>query len=180
LIARRTLGLHQTVRTKQAGAAPRHAVFHPYGETLYVVNEGSGSEGHLAELTTYAAVPAGRERGNAMGDIKIDREGRFLYCSNRGHESIAVFAVSDEGRVLERIETTPCRGEHPRGLCLSPDGRFLLVANQGPTWRIDRDADSGSPDAGVVVFAVDSDSGSLAYTGQSLQIDSATCIAFNK
>ncbi len=183
-----TLSLHQALATKAAGAAPRHAAFHPNGETLYVVNEGGssvtsyafdGSEGHLAELATYPAVPAGRERGNAMGDIKIDREGHFLYCSNRGDESIAVFGVLAQGRALERIETTPCRGEHPRGLCLSPDGRFLLVANQGPTWRIDRDADPGSPDAGVVVFAVDTDSGALAYTGHSVQIDSATCIAFN-
>ncbi len=187
--ARGTLSLHQTLATKQAGAAPRHAVFHPNGETLYVVNEGGSSvtayafdseEGQVAELATFPAVPAGREHGNAMGDIKIDREGRFLYCSNRGDESIAVFAVADTGRSLERIETTPCRGEHPRGLCLSPDGRFLLVANQGPTWRIDRDAEPGSPDAGVVVFAVDIDSGKLSFTGYSMQIDSATCIAFNK
>jgi 6-phosphogluconolactonase len=182
-----TLNLHQTLATKQAGAAPRHAAFHPNGETLYVVNEGSSNvtvyafdshDGQLAELATFPAVPAGRERGNAMGDIKVDRQGRYLYCSNRGDESIAVFAILEQGRALERIETTPCRGEHPRGLCLSPDGRFLLVANQGPTWRIDRDADSNSSDAGVVVFAVDPDSGGLMYTGHSVQIDSATCIAF--
>jgi 6-phosphogluconolactonase len=114
------------------------------------------------------------------GDIKFDRRGRILYCSNRGDESITVFAVSDEGRALDQIDTTPCRGEHPRGLCLSPDGRFLLVANQGPTWRIDRDADSGSPVAGVVVFAVNADSGTLSYTGHSVQIESATCVAFRK
>jgi 6-phosphogluconolactonase len=183
-----TLSLRQALATKRAGAAPRHAAFHPEGETLYVVNEGSSSvttyafdarTGQVAELATFAAVPAGRERGNAMGDVKIDREGRFLYCSNRGDESIAVFAVLDDGRTLERIDTTPCRGEHPRGMCLSPDGRFLLVANQGPTWRIDRDADSGSPDAGVVVFRVDKDSGALSYTGHSVQIDSATCVTFN-
>jgi 6-phosphogluconolactonase len=93
-----TLSLHQTIATKQAGAAPRHAAFHPNGETLYVVNEGSSSvtayafdrhDGQLAELATFPAVPAGRERANAMGDIKIDREGRYLYCSNRGDESIA-------------------------------------------------------------------------------------------
>ena len=114
-----------------------------------------------------------------MGDIKIDRTGCFLYCTNRGDESISVFAVIDEGSDLERIDVTPCGGIHPRGLCLSPDGRFLLVANQGPSWRIDREPEHGSPEAGVVVFAVDADTGKLTATGHSVQIDSATCIAFN-
>ena len=182
------LALRQTLAIKTAGAAPRHAVFHPNGNVLFVVNEGNSTvtlysfdnrEGRFSEGQTYPALPADRVRGNAMGDIKIDREGRFLYCSNRGDESITVFAVLNEGQDLKWIETTPCQGEHPRGMSLSPDGRFLLVANQGPTWQIDRDAELGSSDAGVSVFAIDSGSGRLTYTGVSLQIDSATCVAFN-
>ena len=184
-----TLTAHQTLTTNERGAAPRHAVFHPNGENLYVVNEGTssvtvfafdGRQGQVRELATFPALPGGSNRGNAMGDVKIDRQGRFLYCSNRGAESISVFAVLERGQVLELVDTTPCRGEHPRGLCLSPDGRFLLVANQGPSWRIDQDSEVGSPDAGIVVFAVDAETGRLEYTGHSAQIDSATCIAFRR
>jgi len=183
-----TLGLHQALAIKTKGTAPRHAVFHPNGKALYVVNEADSSVttfafdsamGQLTEQATFASLPAGREVGNAMGDIKIDSTGRYLYCTNRGDESVSIFAATNAGKRLERIDVTPCGGVHPRGLCFSPDERFLLVANQGPSWRIDRPPEHGSPDAGVAVFAIDADTGKLSATGHSVQIDSATCIAFN-
>jgi 6-phosphogluconolactonase len=119
------------------GAGPRHMAFHPGGEILYVANEldntvaaysydaGRGSLRERQVLETLP--PSGPD--NTVADIHISPDARRLYVSNRGHDSLAAFAVEPEGR-LERIAIRPCGGQWPRNFAIAPGGSFVLVANQ--------------------------------------------------
>jgi 6-phosphogluconolactonase len=155
------------------GAGPRHLVFHPGGRAVYVTNEldstvttlrydpASGALDALQTVPTLAEPFAGR---NAPADVHLHPSGRFLYLSNRGHDSIAAFAIDPATFTLRLLETLPTEGAWPRNFALDPSGRFLLVANQR--------ADS------VVVLRVDGDTGRLASTGQRLEIPAPTCLRF--
>lgn len=143
------------------GSGPRHLVFHPTQPFVYVANELSGtvavcayqgSTGALTLLAQYATAPGegadGTARPNYPGEILISADGRHVYVSNRGDESIAAFAVAEDGARLEPAGRWSCGGSWPRDLTLSPDGRFLFCANQR----------SGS----VTVFRVDPATGALS------------------
>lgn len=119
------------------GAGPRHLAFHPNGRMLYVANEldstvstcdFDAADGGIVErqfLSTLAAP----NPSNTVADIHVSRAGDRVYVSNRGDNSIAVFAVGEAGR-LNRVAIAPCGGDWPRCFALSPDGRCMLVANQ--------------------------------------------------
>ncbi|MCI3923008.1 lactonase family protein [Paenibacillus sp. TRM 82003] len=154
------------------GAGPRHFAFHPSQPFGYVINELNStvtafaydpSTGALREIQTLSTLPSSFEGENACADIHLSPDGRFLYGSNRGHDSIAVYAVGDDGR-LTPVEHASVLGRHPRNFALSPDGRFLLAAN--------RDTNN------VVVFARDADTGCLQPTGHSLQLSKPVCVKF--
>jgi 6-phosphogluconolactonase len=119
------------------GAGPRHSVFHPSGQYLYVANEldstvtmyaYDAARGALHERQTIDSVPPGAPE-NAVADIHIAPSGRRLYVSNRGHNSLAVFDVDTQGR-LTLVAFRACEGNWPRNFALAPGGRFVLVANQ--------------------------------------------------
>jgi len=119
------------------GAGPRHMAFHPDGRLLYVANELDNTvslfeydaeRGGLREVQAVATLPDGAPE-NTVADIHLADDGRRLYVSNRGHNSLAVFAVGGDGR-LERLAAPGCGGAWPRNFALAPGGGFVVVANQ--------------------------------------------------
>lgn len=130
------LTLHAEIRT-QPGSGPRHMAFHPDGAQMYLANELTNTvtvysydaaNGALHEQQTVDTLPADAPE-NTVADIHVAPDGRQVYVSNRGHNSIAVFNVEADGR-LTRSAIASCGGNWPRHFTLAPDGRFMLVANQ--------------------------------------------------
>jgi 6-phosphogluconolactonase len=155
------------------GAGPRHFAFHPSLPYGYVINELDSTitafaydveSGGLTEIQTISTLPSGYKEDNACADIHLSPDGRFLYGSNRGHDSIAVYRVQQDG-TLEAVEYASTLGGHPRNFALSPDGRFLLVAN--------RDGNN------VVTFRRDEASGKLTPTGAELKLSKPVCLKFS-
>ena len=147
------------------GAGPRHLVFHPNGKLAYLINELNSTvtalaydaaNGRFRELQTVSALPASYTGENSCADIHVAPNGLFLYASNRGHNSIAVFAIDTSTGTLVPIQDVDTQGKTPRNFTLDPSGRLLLVANQGSN--------------NVVSFRVDPQSGLLAPTGQSTEV----------
>lgn len=155
------------------GAGPRHFVFHPRGDFGYVINEigntiaayrYDGAAGVLTEIQTVGTLPEGYAGPNTTADIHVSPRGRFLYGSNRGHDSIVIFAVdADTGR-LSYVGHESTRGMKPRGFCLDPTGSFLLAAN----------ADTNN----IVSFGVDADTGRLTPTRHVTEVGEPVCIKF--
>ena len=151
------------------GAGPRHFVFHPDGARAFVINElGStvtafdwdAAQGRLTETQTITTLPEDFVERNDSADLHVHPNGRFLYGSNRGHDSIAVFEIAPDGlRPVQHIHTG---GHWPRNFCIYD--RFLLVANR----HTDR----------IAVFEIDEATGRLSATGQGLDIPSPVCICF--
>ncbi|HKG14986.1 MAG TPA: lactonase family protein [Pyrinomonadaceae bacterium] len=153
------------------GAGPRHLTFDGAGRFVYVLNEldstvtafaRARTTGALGELKTYPALPADFRGENTGADIHLTPDGRFLYCSNRGHDSIARFRVDASKGALEAAGHTPSGGKTPRNFAVDPTGRFLLVANQ----RSDT----------VVTFRIDASTGALEATGHTAEIPSPVCL----
>lgn len=129
---------HSAARMR-SGAGPRHLAFHPGGRTAYVINELDSTitvcaydprGGRLSPGQTLSTVPAGAAAANYPGEILVSSDGRYVYGSNRGHDSIAVLATGEGGRRLRLVTTVPCGGEWPRHMDLDGSGRLLHVANQ--------------------------------------------------
>ena len=120
------------------GAGPRHLVFHPNKKWIYVVNELNGSITLVQKTETgkynikgsFSTLPSDYTKPNTCADIHISKDGKFVYASNRGHNSIAVFEVNTMDGSLILIGHESTRGDGPRNFSLSPDDKFLLVANQ--------------------------------------------------
>jgi len=153
------------------GAGPRHVALHPGGRFVFVMNELDSTiaalaldagTGELALVDTQPAVPAEARGRNHCADIQISPDGRFLYGSNRGHDSVAVFAVDAESGRLAVVDFTPCGGPTPRNLCLTPSGRHLFSANQN--------ADL------VAIFARDEATGRLTGTGRAIRVGTPMCV----
>jgi 6-phosphogluconolactonase len=154
------------------GAGPRHLVFEPHGKFVFVVNEMSssvttfswdGKRGALRELDTVSTLPEGFIGKSTCAEIAVRTTGTFVYASNRGHDSIAVFGVGETGK-LSLIQHVPTGGKTPRHFALDPPGRWLLAENQG--------SDS------VVVFRLDPQSGRLEMTGHKIEVPSPVCAVF--
>lgn len=119
------------------GSGPRHLVQHLNGKYLYVINELNNTvteldkdeEGKWHVGTSISTLPADFNGESYCADVRISADGRFLYGSNRGHNSIVIYAIADDGS-LDLIGHESVRGDHPRNFALTPDGEFLLVANK--------------------------------------------------
>lgn len=152
------------------GAGPRHITLGRAGRHAYVLNELNSTvtafererTGSLRELNTYSLLPSGFVGENTGADIHSTPDGRFLYCSNRGHDSIAAFRVDSSKGALALLSHTPTGGKTPRNFAIDPTGRFLLVANQR--------SDS------VVAFRIDASTGALEATGRAAEIPSPVCL----
>jgi len=165
------------VKTDEAkffgGAGPRHIAYHPTLDVAYVANELASSVtllsvdrkgGALRVQQTYSTLPEGYDGYNDSADIHVSADGRYLYSSNRGHNSIAVFAISSESGELSPIQHISCGGELPRNFGITPDGEYVLAAN-GKTGNI-------------AVFRRDQEQGTLAPTGHGLELNIPVCIRF--
>ncbi len=148
------------------GAGPRHFTFHPNGRFVYVINEMhctvstyeyDAGHGALRLKGTISTLPDGYKVTNndSTAELRVHPCGKFVYGSNRGHDSIAVFAVDAAAGTLTQVERVPTQGKIPRGFDLDPTGRYLIAANQ----------DSNS----LVVFQIDQKTGRLTPTGQKLE-----------
>ena len=155
------------------GAGPRHFVFHPSGRYGYVINElvptitafaYDATHGTLAEVQTVTTIPANFAGKNYPAEIGVHPNGKFLYGSNRGHDSLAVFAIDLPTGQLTWLEQAATLGKTPRNFAIDPTGRFLLVANQG--------SDT------VVVFRLDPQTGHLTATGQTAAVGAPVCVLF--
>jgi 6-phosphogluconolactonase len=125
------------VRIK-AGSGPRHLDFHPNGRWVYVLNEVASSvtlfdwhpeQGVLAEVEHVAAAPEDAPESNTGADIHVTPNGRYLYASNRDHNSLAMFAIDQETGKLTLLGYEPTQGDHPRNFCVDPTGTWLFCAN---------------------------------------------------
>jgi len=155
------------------GAGPRHIAFHPTLPLVFVANEldstvamlrFDSTRGTLSPQDTRSTVPAGWTGTNYPADIHVASNGRTLYVSNRGHNSIAVFSVAESTGALALDQVVSTEGDWPRNFSLDPSGRWLPVANQR--------SDS------VVVFGRDPDNGRLTPTHQRIAIPSPVCLRF--
>lgn len=152
------------------GAGPRHVTFHPNGKWFYAINELANTvtrfdfqadTGLLTPGATVSTLPEDFQGKSFTADLKITPNGKYLYGTNRGHDSIASFRVGDDGS-LTRLAIEPSLGKGPQNLLITPDGKWLLCANM--------------PGNNVAVFAIDDASGSLKATGQPLEVASPACI----
>lgn len=155
------------------GSGPRHFAFHPSLPYGYVINELNATitaffyneeQGELSEIQTVSTLPDSYNGDNACADIHISPDGQFLYGSNRGHDSIAVYAIDPLTGKLTLVEHVSTLGRHPRNFALSPDGRFLLAAN--------RDSNN------IVTFSRDANTGKLLPAGSVLEVSKPVCIKF--
>ncbi|RTQ46303.1 lactonase family protein [Hymenobacter gummosus] len=155
----------------QPGAGPRHLAFHPNGRWAYLINELNSTvtalsyeaaAGTFRELHTVPALPAGFSGPNSSADIHVAPDGRFVYASNRGHDSLVVLAVDAASGRLALVEHVSTQGKTPRNFALTPDGRLLLVANQN----------SGS----IFSYHVDRASGRLRPTGFAATAPAPVCL----
>ena len=153
------------------GAGPRHFAFHPNGRYAYVINELGNSvsafaydavRGALREVQTLSTLPERFKGRNSCADLHISADGKFLYGSNRGHDSIAIFSIDASTGTLTAIGHESTRGKTPRNFGLDPSGSFLLAANQDTN--------------NVVAFLVDRETGLLSPTGHQTEVPAPVCV----
>ncbi len=162
------------IEGSEAAAGPRHLDFHPTLPKIYSINELNGTinvwdyDGEKGDLTlnnTYETYPNDHSGSISSADIHVHPSGKFLYASNRAKlNNIVVFQIDSKTGDLTFVESVGTQGKTPRNFVISPDGRFLLVANQ----------DSST----VVVFSIDSKTGKLTPTGEVEEIMSPVCLKF--
>ncbi len=156
------------------GAGPRHFSFHPNGKRAYVINEidltatafkYNAKKGTLTETHTISTLPPdfnGSREGLSTAEILAHPSGKFVYGSNRGHDTIVVYRV--KGNKLQHVENAPTQGKTPRNFAIAPGGQFLLAENQA--------SDT------IVIFKIDPKTGKLTPTGQTHEVGSPVCIRF--
>ena len=155
------------------GAGPRHLAFHPNGKFVYVVNElqssitafaYDASRGTLRKLKTVSTLPKNFSGSNDTAEIKVHPSGKFLFASNRGHDTIAVFSIDSKTGAITLADHFPTQGKTPRNFEIDPTGKLLFVANQDTN--------------NIAVFQIDSNNGRLTPTKQTLQVPSPVCLKF--
>jgi 6-phosphogluconolactonase len=159
--------------TVAPGSGPRHLVFSGDGKFVYVINEMGGTitvfsynarTAAMTQVQTISTLPKDFSGMNTDAEVVLHPSGKFLYASNRGHDSIALFSVDQKTGMLTFVEHQSVLGKKPRHFTVDPSGHWLIAENQ--------DSDS------VVVFAIDTDTGKLKPTGQTLSIGSPVCAVF--
>jgi 6-phosphogluconolactonase len=155
------------------GSGPRHFSFHPNGRFAYIINEMKctvtafaydAGRGALKEIQTVTTYPPEFKGENDTAEVQVHPSGKFLYGSNRGHDSIAVFAIDPANGTLKLVENTSTQGKTPRNFGIDPTGAYLIAANE----RSDN----------AVVFRIDPNTGRLKPTGQVLKMHAPVCVKF--
>jgi 6-phosphogluconolactonase len=157
----------------EPGSGPRHLVVHPSARYVYVINELTNnvgvfawnpSAGALVQRQSISTLPVGTTVANSTAEIAVHPTGRYVYGSNRGHDSIAVFSVDARDGRLTALGHTPTGGKAPRNFAIDPSGRWLLAANQLSD--------------NIHSFAIDPQKGTLTSTGATLAVARPVCILF--
>ncbi len=157
------------------GSGPRHTRFAPDGRHLYVINEldstisvlaYDGQAGVLKEVQAISTLEAGFTGWNACAEVCIDPQGKFLYGSNRGHNSIAVFSINQSDGTLKPVGHQKAGIDTPRNFAIDPSGKFCLVANQK--------SDS------IIVFKINPQTGALEPTENKIKVEKPVCILFRR
>jgi 6-phosphogluconolactonase len=155
------------------GAGPRHLAFHPSGKWAYVINEMGNTmaayaydadKGTLALVQAVPTLPADFKGVSWCAEVQVHPSGKFVYGSNRGHDSIVMFSVDAQTGKLTVLGQEPTQGKHPRNFRIDPTGTYLLVAN--------RDTSN------VVVFRIDAATGLLKATGHVVKVPGPNCVKF--
>ncbi len=163
----------QTPAEIAPGSGPRHLAFHPNGQQAYVINEMSNTitafdydadAGKLTTIQTISTLPDGYTEVSHTADIHVHPNGRFLYGSNRGHDSIAVYAIDQDTGQLALVEIVPTGGANPRNFGLDPTGTYLVVGNHSTN--------------DIFTFRIDPDTGKLTPTGHKAEVVSPVCHKF--
>ncbi len=153
------------------GSGPRHFAFHPAGHFAYVINEihctvtaldYDAERGVLKELQTVSTLPEKLQEGYSTAEVQVHPSGKFLYGSNRGHDSIAAFAIDPKNGRLRAIGHQSTEGKTPRNFGIDPTGTYLIAANQ----------DSNT----LVVFRIDPETGALKPTGHTVDVPMPVCV----
>lgn len=157
----------------KAGSGPRHLAFHPNGKFLYVNSEMGNivtvfsydaANGTLKELQTLTTLPKDFKGQSTTAEIVVNSSGRFLYCSNRGHESIAVYSIDPLKGTLTPVEIVSSGGKEPRSFEIDPSGHFVISANQNSD--------------NLTVFHLDMKTGRLTPSGQVQEVGAPVCVKF--
>ncbi len=168
--AKLTLNEAQPFAKLAPGSGPRHLTFHPNGTHLYVINEMANSvvvfdystdTGTLTERQTISTLPADFTGKSFTADLKITPDGKFLYGTNRGHDSIAVYRIASDG-TLSLLSIEPSLGKGPQNLLITPDGQWMLCANM--------------PGNSVIVFRIDPQTGGIKPSGDPVAMPMPSCI----
>ena len=157
------------------GSGPRHFAFHPNDKFAYVINEilctvtafaYDAEHGRLTERQTISTLPAGEtlKPEYSTAEVQVHPSGKFVYGSNRGHDSITVFAVNPDDGTLRWVDNVSTQGRTPRGFGIDPTGHFLLAGNQ----------DTHT----ITIFRIDQQTGKLTPTGQKLEVGMPVCVKF--
>ncbi|MFC5704220.1 lactonase family protein [Cohnella faecalis] len=153
------------------GDGPRHFAFHPSGRAAFVVNELSCTvtrftydekEGALGRQESITTLPSSFKGDNTCAEIVVSPDGRFVYASNRGHDSIAIFRIDDATGRIEAAGHVSTRGSNPRNFALTPDGCWLIAANQ--------DSDN------VVLYRIEPNSGLPIFAGTEIAVRKPVCV----
>jgi len=157
----------------EGGSGPRHFAFHPSGRFAYLINEMGNTvtafaydpaNGALETLQTVPTLPDDFDGRSHTADIHVLPTGDYLYGSNRGHDSIVIYAIDREDGTLTHVDTVSTQGMTPRNFAIDPTGTWLLAANQ--------DSDN------VVVFRIDAETGELTPTGHEIEVSMPVCVKF--
>jgi 6-phosphogluconolactonase len=155
-----------------AGAGPRHLAFHPNGRFAFVISEinstisslsWTAATGRFAVLSAVSTLPPDAKPGSSTAEIAVHPSGRFIYGSNRGHDSIAVFSIAGDG-ALTLVEHESTRGQTPRNFSIDPAGKWLIAANQGSNT--------------LAVFRIDQKTGALDPVGPLVSVGAPVSILF--
>jgi 6-phosphogluconolactonase len=153
-----------------AGAGPRHLTFHPNGKKVYVINELLNSvtlfdydstKGSLREEQTISTLPGDFKGTSYCADLKITPDGKYLYGTNRGHDSIACYSIGADGK-LTLVNIEPSLGKGPQNLAITSNGEWLLCANM--------------PGKNVAIFRIDPKTGKIKPVGEPVSMPSPSCI----
>jgi 6-phosphogluconolactonase len=161
----------QAFAVVKPGAGPRHFKIHPNNKFAYVINEldetvtafaFDRTKGTLKEIQTISTLPTDFTGTSYCADIHVHPSGKFLYGSNRGHDSIVVFAIDEARGTLSFVQHQSTLGQWPRNFAVDPTGQFLLVANQNTN--------------NIVVFRLNPQNGQLLPTGHALELPAPVCL----
>ena len=157
--------------TAKPGTGPRHVAFARDGKFMYLLGEldstvtvFSNDNEKFTSMQKLPMLPTGFSGRNDAAEIEIHPGGKFLYASNRGHDSFAVYAIDPQKGTLTQVEDVPTGGKEPRHFAIDPTGQFLLAENQNTN--------------SIVEFRIDQSTGKLTPTGQTLSVPSPICISF--